>query len=168
MAWNVSGLMHPSLIGCTIARLKELITRFSDTPLASSSLDPPTDGTGSQKDQKKTKQNVDDAYCAYVFSLIVKHPSIVIGTVPDGTPPVWIAPPPHKKGQAPPPPPVSLNVISDAKEKLMRELEEAYGTQLRIAADKVACFVALTGSHNRVRIKRRSWSAINRYFSLPG
>jgi hypothetical protein len=99
---------------------------------------------------KKYKQNVDDTYCAYVYSLIAKHPSIVIGTVPDGTPPVWIAPPPHKKGQAPPPPPVSLNVIEGAKERSMGELRETYGSQLRIAADKVTCFVALTGSHNRV------------------
>ncbi|KIM26498.1 hypothetical protein M408DRAFT_25219, partial [Serendipita vermifera MAFF 305830] len=133
-------------LGCTIERLKELITRFSDTALSSSSLRPSTSDT--QK-TNQPKQNVDDAYCAYVYSIIAKHPSIVIGTVPDGTPPVWIAPAPHKKGQAPPPPPVSLNVIPEAEEKSMADLQNEYGTQLRIAVDKETCFVALTGSHNR-------------------
>ncbi|KAG8848244.1 hypothetical protein FRB91_010998, partial [Serendipita sp. 411] len=156
-------------LGCTIDRLKELIASFSEKQVAN--LDPsqssdttaiPSSST-TDNDQReaivktfptpittvtrKRKQNVDDAYCGYVYSLIVKHPSIIIGTVPEGTPPVWIAPPPHKKEQAPPP--ISLNVVEFASEKTMQELKDAHGSTLRIAATKVACFVMITGTHNR-------------------
>jgi oxalate---CoA ligase len=106
---------------------------------------------GKDGDKVSRKQNVDDAYCAYVYSLIVKQPSIIIGTVPPGTPPVWIAPTPAKRGEGKELlPPVSLRVIEGAKEKSMQELKETYGSTLRIAADKMSCFVAITGSHNRV------------------
>jgi len=141
--------------GCTLDRLKEFISRFSETAFPSS-LGPPRNDSDSKNEssRRNKKQTVDDAYCAYVYSLIARHPSIVIGTVPPDTPPVWIAPPPHKKGEAPPPPPVSLDAIEGAKDRSMRELEDAYGPQLRIAADKATSFVTLTGSHNRVAYSR--------------
>lgn len=106
------------------------------------------------------KQNVDDTYCAYVYSLIAKHPSIVIGTVPEGSPPVWIAPPHNKKSEMPPPPPISLNPVEDGKSKSMAELITEYGGELKIAADKATCFLMLTGSHSRVSLLSSSYCLI--------
>jgi hypothetical protein len=130
-------------IGCTVDRLKGLVDLFYEQQ--------PINHTGpSDTVTAKKKQNVDDKYLAYIYTLLTSHPSIIIGTVPPDSPPVWIAAPPHKKGTAPPRPPVALNAI-DAKGQSLGELETQYGEGLRIAVDKTTCFVSLTGSHNRVR-----------------
>lgn len=76
------------------------------------------------------------------------HPSIQIGTVPKGTPAVWIAPPVLKKHVVAPP--VELTSLPDESSLAMLELEREYGDQLRVAANKDATFYAITGSHERV------------------
>lgn len=76
------------------------------------------------------------------------HPSIQIGTVPKGTPAVWIAPPVLKKDAAAPP--VELTSLPDEASLLMLELEKEHGDQLRVAANKATTFYAITGSHERV------------------
>jgi len=75
------------------------------------------------------------------------HPSIQFGTVPKGTPAVWIAPPALKKDVVAPP--VELTSLTDESSRSMLELEKEYGDQLRVAANKAATFYAITGSHER-------------------
>ena len=75
------------------------------------------------------------------------HPSIQIGTVPKGTPAVWIAPPVLKKDAVAPP--VELTSLPDEASLLMLELEKEHGDQLRVAANKATTFYAITGSHER-------------------
>lgn len=75
------------------------------------------------------------------------HPSIQIGTVPKGTPAVWVAPPVLKKDAVAPP--VELTDLPDESSLLMLELEKEHGDQLRVAANKATTFYAITGSHER-------------------
>lgn len=78
---------------------------------------------------------------------MVAHPSIQIGTVPKGTPAVWVAPPAQKKDVVAPP--VELAPLTDESSRSVLELEKEYGDQLRVAANKAATFYAITGSHER-------------------
>jgi len=75
------------------------------------------------------------------------HPSIQIGTVPMGTPAVWIAPPVLKKDVIAPP--VELTCLPAESSLSMLELEKEHGDQLRVAANRAATFYAITGSHER-------------------
>ena len=90
-----------------------------------------------------------------------------VGVAPEGAPEVYIAPQQskvvaagkkaHKKkvedgtgddSSAG----ISLNIIEDAALRPLEELKAQYGDALRIAVDPQKSFVAITGSHIRVRI----------------
>jgi hypothetical protein len=104
-------------------------------------------------------QNPDDAFCAFVWSLVVQQPTVIVGTVPEGiTSEVWIAPQNSAKKKAkakgeeiievaPP----KLDIVPDAKNRSLDDLKAEYGDTLRLAADPEATYAAITGTHIRVR-----------------
>ncbi|KAK7019694.1 hypothetical protein VNI00_017994 [Paramarasmius palmivorus] len=104
-----------------------------------------------------TKHNVDEAFCAFVWSLIVQQPNIRVGLVPEGvTSEVWIAPQVSAKRKAnergethvetqPP----ELEIVPDATIRPMGDLQAEYGEKLRIACDPESTYAAITGSHLR-------------------
>ncbi|KAF8649735.1 hypothetical protein AX16_005506 [Volvariella volvacea WC 439] len=103
------------------------------------------------------QQNIDDAFCAFVWSMVVEQPNVQVGTVPQGvTSEVFIAPQvsakrkAKAKGEEPvesiPP---KLNIISDAKQRPLESLKAEYGDNLRIALSPNAIYTAITGSHIR-------------------
>lgn len=132
--------------GCDVSRLRDFITEFYARP-----------GAGGTQ-----KQNVDDAYCAFVWSVIVQQPGVRIGTVPPGThAEVYIAPQASaiRKAKAKATgeqaaeevaSASALELIEDATIRSLEDLRNEYGDQLRIAADPETTFAALTGSHIRV------------------
>lgn len=104
-------------------------------------------------------QNLDDAFGAYVWSLLVQQSSVVVGVVPWGiTSEVWIAPQVSAKrkataqGNAPSEstPLPKLEEILERKDTSLEVLKEKFGKRLRIAAKPEVIFAAITGSHFRV------------------
>ncbi|EIN13408.1 hypothetical protein PUNSTDRAFT_139959 [Punctularia strigosozonata HHB-11173 SS5] len=127
-------------LGCDVSRLSEFIIGFYNH--------------GAEVRQ----QNVDDAYRAFVWSVIVQQPNVRVGTVPEGKySEVYIAPQTSAKRKAKekgqdleePSAPTTLQIVDDAKLKSLEELREQYGDRLRIAVDPETSFVAITGSHIR-------------------
>ncbi|GJE87719.1 hypothetical protein PsYK624_038020 [Phanerochaete sordida] len=122
--------------GCDASRLRDFVTDFYKS--------------------KSSPQNVDDAYCAFVWSVVAQQPEVRVGTVPEGAPEVYIATQPSKKGKAKyradeeaAPQERSLQLVPDAAQKTLDELVAEYGDALRIAIEPDRLFVALTGSHIR-------------------
>lgn len=105
-------------------------------------------------------QVVDDAFCAFVWSVVVQQPGVCIGTVPEGAHcEVHIAPQvsAKRKGKAKEGEDPegntnvgSLVVIPDAAVRPLDDLKREYGDGLRIAVDPKTSFQAITGSHIRV------------------
>jgi hypothetical protein len=107
-------------------------------------------------------QVVDDAYFAFVWSLVVCQPTVRVGTVPDGaTTEVYIAPQQSQKkrkskekdeGGDPLPSSsvASLTLLPDARSKTLDDLQLQYGETLRVAVDAETSFAAIIGSHIRV------------------
>jgi len=104
-------------------------------------------------------QVVDDAYFAFVWSLVVCQPTVHVGIVPDGTATEVFIPPPQsqkkkskeKDGGANTSSPVaSLSLLPDARSKTLDDLQLQYGETLRVAVDAETSFAAITGSHIRV------------------
>lgn len=129
--------------GCNVSRLRDFILDFYA--------------------RSEQAQVVDDALCAFVWSVVVQQPNVRVGIVPpDVDWEVYIAPQPSTKrkgkgqtegeedGQ-----PVSLQVIPDAAIKPLEELVRQYGNTLRIAVDPETSFVAISGSHARVGVTCR-------------
>jgi hypothetical protein len=126
--------------GSNVSRLKDFIIDFYVQPEA------------------RYLQNPDDAFCAFVWSLVVRQPTIRVGTIPKGlTSGVWIAPQTSKKKKAkergeehidvkhP-----ELDLIPDATSRSLESLVEEFGDRLRIAVEPNAIYAAITGSHIRV------------------
>ena len=111
-------------------------------------------------------QTVDDAFCAFVWSVIVQQPGVRVGTIPPGgSTEVYIAPQASalRKAKAKgkeiveePATETGLNIIEDAAIRPLEDLKQQYGDKLRIAVDRDTAFAALTGSHIRVSRCRRS------------
>ncbi|KAJ6519412.1 hypothetical protein C8R45DRAFT_1066116 [Mycena sanguinolenta] len=126
-------------LGCNVSRLRDFVVDFY------------THG------RNTTAQNVDDSFCAFVWSLVVQQPTVIVGTVPEGvTAEVWIAPQNSAKRKAkakgeehievaPP----KLDIVPDAKNRSLDDLKAQYGNNLRIAADPEATYAAITGTHIR-------------------
>ncbi|TFK36810.1 hypothetical protein BDQ12DRAFT_633054 [Crucibulum laeve] len=126
-------------LGCNISRLKDFIVEF----YAHTNAPHP--------------QNLDDAFCSFVWSLVVQQPTVRVGTIPPGvTPEVWIAPQTSAKRKAkargeehvettPP----ELDLVPNAKKRTLDDLVQEYGDRLRIALDSDAIYAAITGSHIR-------------------
>ncbi|KAJ7596727.1 hypothetical protein C8J56DRAFT_295687 [Mycena floridula] len=102
-------------------------------------------------------QNTDDAFCSFVWSLVVRRPTVRVGTVPDGvSSDIWVAPQTSAKrkallagqehvSEAPP----ELALIPDAKSRSLDDLIAEYGDSLRIGLDSDAIYAIITGSHIR-------------------
>ena len=107
-------------------------------------------------------QNVDDAFCAFVWSAIIQQPGVRVGTVlPGSSTDVYIAPQASaiKKAKAKggdttaaeePAPATGLDIVDDAAIRPLEDLTKQYGNALRVAVDPETTFAALTGSHIRV------------------
>lgn len=103
-------------------------------------------------------QNPDDAFCAFVWSLVVQQPTVMVGLVEPGTmAEVWVAPQTSAKRKAlargeehveylPP----KLDAIPEPKTTPLDTLRRSYGDRLRLAVEPDAIFAAVTGSHIRV------------------
>ncbi|KAG8220242.1 hypothetical protein J3R82DRAFT_1283 [Butyriboletus roseoflavus] len=123
-------------LGCNVSRLREFIVGFYTS-------------------QYDHTQLVDDAFCAFVWSIVVQQPSVRVGTLPPGSiSEVYIAPQTSAKRKAaakgeeliagvPP----SLELVEDARHKHLQDLKREYGDNLRIAVDPGTSFAAITGSH---------------------
>lgn len=108
-------------------------------------------------------QTVDDAFCAFVWSLIAQQPTVRVGTIPlGGATEVFIAPQTSAKRKAAAkgevvvaedaPAPV-LNVVPNATARSLEDLKAQYGDNVRIAVDSATSFAAITGSHIRVGMR---------------
>ncbi|KAG2123565.1 hypothetical protein DEU56DRAFT_45236 [Suillus clintonianus] len=125
-------------LGCNVSRLRDFIVGFHSH-----------DATHPQV--------VDDAFCAFVWSIVVQQPTVRVGTVPAGiSSEVYIAPQTSAKRkaaakgevlveEAPP----SLALVENAREKSLEDLKAEYGEDIRIAVDPETSFAAITGSHIR-------------------
>ena len=126
-------------IGCNVSRLTDFIAGFYTS-------------------QDGHSQLVDDALCAFVWSVIIQQPSVRVGTLPSGlVSEVHIAPQTSAKrkaaakgeevaeGVSP-----SLDLVEDARHRHLKDLKREYGDSLRIAVDPETSFAAITGSHIRV------------------
>ncbi|KIM47907.1 hypothetical protein M413DRAFT_439604 [Hebeloma cylindrosporum] len=99
----------------------------------------------------------DDAFCAFVWSLVVQQPTIIMGLLdPSIKSQVWIAPQVSSKRKAiangtdrvesrPP----TLEPVPQPKTTPVEQLREIYGDRLRLAVDPEAIFAAVTDSHIR-------------------
>ena len=108
------------------------------------------------------RQNLDDSYYTFVWSLLAQQPSVRIGVLPEGqSAQVYVPPQPRvsKKGKnaqdddsqkGSPTAPDTLDLIPGATYCPLSDLIQQYGKRLRIAVDSETCFVAITGSHARV------------------
>ena len=107
------------------------------------------------------QQNADDAFCAFVWSVLAQQPTVRVGLVPAGvTSEVWIAPQNSKRRKAKAKGeeieevlPAQLEVIEGAANRSLEELQAEYGDQLRIGIHQDAICTAITGSHIRVRVR---------------
>ncbi|KAG1845522.1 hypothetical protein DFJ58DRAFT_800982 [Suillus subalutaceus] len=125
-------------LGCNVSRLRDFIVGFYSH-----------DATHPQV--------VDDAFCAFVWSIVVQQPTVRVGTVPVGvSSEVYIAPQTSAKRkaaakgevlveEAPP----SLTLVENARDRSLEDLKAEYGEDLRIAVDPETSFAAITGSHIR-------------------
>ncbi|KAG1828698.1 hypothetical protein EV424DRAFT_1471098 [Suillus variegatus] len=125
-------------LGCNVSRLRDFIVGFHSH-----------DATHPQV--------VDDAFCAFVWSIVVQQPTIRVGTVPPGvSSEVHVAPQTSAKRkaaakgevlveEAPP----SLTLVENARDRSLEDLKAEYGEDLRIAVDPGTSFAAITGSHIR-------------------
>jgi hypothetical protein len=133
-------LLFPAVLaGCNVSRLRDFIVGFYSH-----------DATHLQV--------VDDAFCAFVWSIVVQQPTVRVGTVPVGvSSEVYIAPQTSAKRkaaakgevlveEAPP----SLTLVENARDRSLEDLKAEYGENLRIAVDPETSFAAITGSHIRV------------------
>ncbi|KAG7098926.1 hypothetical protein E1B28_000821 [Marasmius oreades] len=126
-------------LGCSVSRLSTFVRGFYESH------------------PSVLRQNVDDAFCAFVWSLIVQQPTVSVGQIPDGvTSEVWIAPQTSAKRKANArgevhveTQPRELNIVPDAKIRPLEELQAEYGEKLRIACNRDAIYASITGSHIR-------------------
>ncbi|KAJ7770882.1 hypothetical protein DFH07DRAFT_805534 [Mycena maculata] len=126
-------------LGCNVSRLRDFVVDFYAHSTTTST------------------QNPDDAFCAFIWSLVVQQPTVIVGIIPEGiTSEVWIAPQNSAKRKAkakgeetvevdPP----RLDIVPDARNRSLDDLKVQYGDKLRLAADPEATYAAITGTHIR-------------------
>jgi hypothetical protein len=131
-AWLTSGF---SFIGCHPSRLRDFVAGYHSDSV---------------------QQVVDDAYFAFVWSLVVSQPTVRVGTVPDGiTTEVYIAPQQSQKKKAKSAVDDTTTVtllalLPEAESTTLDDLQLKYGDTLRVAVHAETSFAAITGSHIRV------------------
>jgi hypothetical protein len=125
--------------GCDVSRLRDFVIGFYSQQAAS-------------------LQTIDDAFCAFVWSIIVNQLNVRVGVIPPGgATEVYIAPQNRSKkkaivqGEDAEEVPPALDVIDDAEVHSLEQLKADYGDNLRIAVDPGTSFAAITGTHLRVR-----------------
>ncbi|KAL6299663.1 hypothetical protein BKA93DRAFT_741989 [Sparassis latifolia] len=127
-------------LGCNVSRLHEFVNGFYS------------------RSSSSPRQNIDDAYCAFIWSVIVQQPGVRVGTIPPGSATeVYIAPQTSAKRKAKakgeeledPLLPTTLDIIPDAMIRSLEDLTNEYGDGLRIAVNPEISFSAITGSHIR-------------------
>ncbi|KAF5384735.1 hypothetical protein D9757_006233 [Collybiopsis confluens] len=127
-------------LGCDVSRLTDFIKDFY------------------AHSTQSANQKIDDAFCAFVWSLVIQQPTVLVGTIPPGiTSQVWIAPQVSAKRKASargeilvvPTQPSALDLVPDAKSRPLAELQREYGSMLRIAGDRDSIYSAVTGTHIR-------------------
>lgn len=138
----------PVYVGCDVSRLRDFIVDFCT------------------RDSSAGPQVVDNAFCAFVWSVVVQQPGICVGTIPEGIhSEVYIAPQlsAKRKGKAEGAEDVgndaqaaSLVVIPDSAIRPLEDLKREFGDGLRIAVDPETSFRAITGSHTRVNEENSS------------
>ncbi|KAI0274891.1 hypothetical protein BC834DRAFT_850125 [Gloeopeniophorella convolvens] len=123
-------------LGCHPSRLRDFVAGFHS--------------------DSQHQQTINDAYFTFVWSLVVRQPTVRVGTVPDGaTTEVYIAPQQSqkrkskKKETGDTPSVTSLELLPDAKSRPLDDLRLQHGHALRIAVDSDTSFAAITGSHIR-------------------
>lgn len=130
--------------GCDVSRLRDFIKSFYSAGHRGS----------------VHQQNVDDAFCAFVWSLVARQPGIRVGTVPPGsTVEVYVAPQPRAKSRVKGEEDVddrsgsgTLNLVDNPTTRTLEDLQTQYGEGLRIAVDPEISYKAITGSHIRVSL----------------
>ncbi|KAF9056480.1 hypothetical protein BJ165DRAFT_1433822 [Panaeolus papilionaceus] len=127
-------------LGCDVSRLKDFIADFYSRDNGSNHY----------------LQNADDAFCSFVWSLIVQQPSVMVGLIPTGSSSeVWIAPQISAKRKAKAAGESQQNSTPPKLEPLsvtntpLADLQRNYGERLRVAVEPDAIFCAITGSHIR-------------------
>ncbi|KAI0304649.1 hypothetical protein BC826DRAFT_977421 [Russula brevipes] len=124
-------------LGCHPSRLRDFVISYCQGP---------------------HEQVVDDAYFAFVWSLVVCQPTVRVGTVPHGaTTEVYVAPQQSQKrkskekdeGCDASPSVTSLALLPDARSRTFEDLQSQYGEALRIAVDAKTSLAAIIGSHIR-------------------
>ncbi|KAJ3858620.1 hypothetical protein EV359DRAFT_68862 [Lentinula novae-zelandiae] len=88
-------------------------------------------------------QKVDDAFCAFVWSLVVQQPTVLVGTLPPTiTSEVWIAPQVSAKRKADAKgeehiltEPLVLNTFGRVAERLWKYLKNSRGLQFNLCCD---------------------------------
>ncbi|KAG1769612.1 hypothetical protein EDD22DRAFT_1048040 [Suillus occidentalis] len=125
-------------LGCNVSRLRDFIVGF-------------------YSHNATHPQVVDDAFCAFVWSIIAQQPTVRVGIIPAGvSSEVYVAPQTSAKRKAaakgevlveetPP----SLTLVKNARDMSLEDLKAEYGEDLRIAVDPETSFAAITGSHIR-------------------
>jgi hypothetical protein len=135
---------HSSHTGCHPSRLRDFVISYCQGP---------------------HEQVVDDAYFAFVWSLVVCQPTVRVGTVPHGaTTEVYVAPQQSQKkklkekdeGRDASPSVTSLALLPDARSRTLEDLQSQYGEALRIAVDAKTSLAAIIDSHIRVGISSLS------------
>ncbi|PIL30968.1 transcription factor [Ganoderma sinense ZZ0214-1] len=132
-------------LGCDVSRLRDFISDFYSAASSSGRVE---------------GQNVDDAFCAFVWSVIIQQLGVRVGTLPAGSSTdVYIAPQASavKKAKAKgedaaaedSAPVTGLDIVEDAVIRPLEDLRKQYGESLRVAVDPETTFAALTGSHIR-------------------
>lgn len=105
---------------------------------------------------------MDDTYQTFIWSTIVLQPTVRVGKAPTGrSTDVYIPAQPRvgkraknsKQDGAAEEEAVKLEIIPDGRTLPLQELVDKHGNSLRVAVDTETCYVALTGSHARVRLE---------------
>ena len=123
------------LTGCHPSRLRDFVASYYSDSL---------------------QQVVDNAYFAFVWSLVVSQRTVQVGTVPDGvTTEVYIAPQQSQKRKSKSAvddttPVTLLALLPEAGSTTLDDLQLKYGDALRVAVDAETSFAAITGTHIRV------------------
>lgn len=127
------------LLGCAPSRLRDFVSDFY------------TNHSSSQA------QKLDDAFYAFIWSVIVQQPGVRVGKLPQqAQADVYVAPDENtrRKGgvkqQKEDVADIALAVIDDAAVRSLDDLVAEHGDQLRIATDPDRVSMALIGSHIRV------------------
>lgn len=122
--------------------------------------------------ESTSQQNVDDTFCAFVWSVVVRQPGVRLGTVPPGTKTeVFVARQPRAKSRVKGEGDEddhngvgTLNVVEDSTIRSLDDLQAQYGEGLRIAVDPDIAYKAITGSHIRVSAHHRVSTGCVRFF----